>query len=183
MQGHMAASPRKPPPLQLLMATPPKMKGQAQPYPQTPLLKGKDALSHATSSMGTCMFAASRVVLGIVCFTSPSKAADTFGLGVASGWVQAMGVRDITFGVATLMLHLSHRPALRVWLPLCMCIPLGDAYVVATFGEGNGVRSGQFCMHIAAAFLVLILAICVHMDPLIMPRMVLGRPISAHDNV
>ena len=95
-----------------------------------------------------------------------------------------MGVRDVTIGIATLALHLSHRPALRAWLPLCVLIPLGDAYVVATFGDGQGIRSGPFMMHIATAALVLFLAACAHMDPLIMPRMVLGRAIdNAHDNV
>ena len=177
--------PRKPPPLQVLISTPPNMKGHTTvPYPQTPLLKGKDAVSHAVSSMGTCLFSAGRIVLGIMCFVSPGSAANTFGLPAAPGWSQAMGVHDCTIGIATLVLHLSHRSALRAWLPLCMLIPMGDAYVVATFGDGQGVRSGPFMMHIAAAALVLFLAVCVHLDPLIMPRMVLGRAIdNVHDSL
>ena len=163
----------------MLLATPPKMKGQsANSYPQTPVLKGREAVSHAVSSMGTCLFAAGRVVLGVMCFVSPNNAATTYGLASAAGWVQANGARDIFLGVATMGLHMTHRASLRIFLPISAMIPLGDAYVVATFGDVGGVRSGQCMMHLFAAALVLFLAACVWSDPLVMPRMVLGRPVS-----
>lgn len=150
MGGEYGTPPRKPPALQLLR-TPPKElfrnRGDNPPAssypPQTPVLKGKDAVSHAVSNLGTCLFGAGQVVLGVMCFYSPSSAAATYGLTAAEGWVQANGMRDIVIGIATMALHISHRAALRVWLPLCMLVPLSDCFVVAAWGGGLSSGAAQ----------------------------------------
>lgn len=163
----------------MLISTPPKMKGhpQSQSYPQTPVLKGSAAVSNAISNMGTCLLAAGRVVLGAMCFVDPTTAANTYGLPPVAGWVQATGVRDMVIGITTICLFVTYRPSLRVWLPLCALIPLGDAYVVVAFADAN-TRSNQCMVHLFAAALLMFLTACIWNDPLVMPRMVLGRPIS-----
>ena len=176
-------TPKRPPPLQLtdLLHTPLRGKLPASAYPQTPVLKGRDAVANAFASFGTSMVSCGFIVLGIVSFLHPSAAAKTYGLPAeAGGWAQAAGVRDVALGAATFALHVTHRGALKVFLPIVALVPIGDAFVVAKLG--GGLASGACQMHIAAACCVLVLAVCVHLDPLVptnTTRVVTGRAVDS----
>ena len=149
------------------------MKGQL--YPQTPLLKGRDALANATSGAGSAILAVSFIGYGIRCFTSPAPVSASYGFGAASdGWMAAIGVRNIALGVQTLTLICSHRSALRVFVPGLALVPIGDYYVVATYG--NGVSAFTF---LCAACCIVLVALAIHFDPLLKGRMILGRAVLA----
>ena len=140
--------------------------------PQTPLLKGRDALANATSGAGSAILSVSFIGYGIRCFTSPAHVASSYGLGAASdGWVAAIGVRNIALGVQTLVLICSHRSALRVFVPGLALVPIGDCYVVAAYGSGSGFT------FLCAACCILLVALAIHFDPLLKGRMILGRAV------
>ena len=74
-----------------------------------------------------------------------------------------------------MLLHMTQRQALRVWLPVCLLVPLGDWFVVVKYGQGVASAAAQ--MHAAAGFLVMVLSFAVHTDPLIVPRVSIGRAV------
>ena len=154
----------KPPPIDL-PSTPVSNRGGKSTYPQTPVLKGRDALAHAFAGLGTSLISGGFIVMCVLSFVSPGAAAKTYGID-PSGHVRAHGLRDGMIGVATFTLHVMKRSALRVWLPVVALVPLGDAAVAASWGDSS---SSACQAQIAAAGLVLLLAVAVHFDPLL-PR-------------
>ena len=135
----------KPPPLTMLkspnLQTPPQRRVGNTSYAMTPTLKGTDALANAFAMFGTALLSCSFLVLGATAFIPPPQAASTYGLDETSaGWMQACGMRDVVLGIATMALHATHRAALRVFLPVVLLVPLGDAWVVSRHGaDGDGL--------------------------------------------
>jgi hypothetical protein len=75
------------------------------------------------------------VLLGVALVASPALGAAIFGLplppGSAAGYVPAIGVRDIVFGLYILALAwFSSRRAVGIVLALTALIPLGDILVL-----------------------------------------------------
>ena len=153
---------KRPPPIQIK-----DERGKAMPYPQTPILKGRDALSHAFAGFGTSLVSGTMIVLCVMSFTHREAAARTYGLSPTSAWVQLHGIRDGVLGVTTFTLHILNRAALRVWLPLVTLVPLVDSAIIAIWGAGP--KSAACQMQIAGACFILLLAVCVYLDPLL-PR-------------
>ena len=60
-------------PHSLLLEPPPSKESLA--YPQTPLLKGRDAVANATSGSGTMVLAVAFIVIGCNCFAYPASVA------------------------------------------------------------------------------------------------------------
>ena len=75
------------------------------------------------------------VLLGLVLIVAPTVGATIFGLplppGSAAGYVPAIGVRDIAFGLYILALAwFSSRRAVGIVLALTALIPVGDILVL-----------------------------------------------------
>ena len=75
------------------------------------------------------------VLLGLVLIVTPTVGAGIFGLplppGSAAGYVPAIGVRDIAFGLYILALAwFSSRRAVGIVLALTALIPVGDILVL-----------------------------------------------------
>ena len=176
---------KKPPPIQLSQSeTPARSRQQAVAYPSTPILKGRDAVTNAFSSFGTALVAGGMVVLGVTAIADPARAAATHGLiytPAISAAVRTIGIRNVSMGFATFGMHVTQRAALRIWLPCVMITNIGDALVVASSLPGGApVVSPATAMHRAAAFCVLLLAIAVHLDPLLpRPVLVQGRAVES----
>ena len=77
------------------------------------------------------------VLLGLVLIVTPTVGAAIFGLplppGSAAGYVPAIGVRDIAFGLYILALAwFSSRRAVGIVLALTALIPMGDILVLVS---------------------------------------------------
>jgi len=150
--------------------------GPARWYPQTPLLKGRDALSNAMTSLGTSIMGVSLIGFGLRCMSSPAVAAAMHGLREAPpGWGASVGLRDAGLGCVTLALHVSHRSALRVFVPLLLFVPLADFYAIYLSG-GDAAAGVAQC---AGAMCIIALSVFIHLDPLVPSgRLVVGRAIN-----
>ena len=77
------------------------------------------------------------VLLGLVLIVTPTVGAAIFGLplppGSAAGYVPAIGVRDVAFGLYILALAwFSSRRAVGIVLALTALIPMGDILVLVS---------------------------------------------------
>ena len=130
--------------------------------PQTPLLKGRDAVANATSGSGTMVLAVAFIVIGCNCFAYPASVAASYGIPLPDStvWIHLLGVRNITIGILVLAMHMSIRAGLRVLVPCLTVVPAGDYFVLSTHGaSGFG--------HLAAAVCMLMLSVALHLDPLL----------------
>jgi hypothetical protein len=93
------------------------------------------------------------VLLGVVLIVAPRLGAAIFGLpvpeGPAMGYVRAIGVRDIAFGLYVLALAwFSGRRAAGILLAITVVIPIGDILVLLAL---TGLSSpGHLALHAAS---------------------------------
>jgi len=78
----------------------------------------------------------------------------------AKGWMAATGLRDGGLGVTAIALFLLDRPALRIFVPTLLVVPLGDAVVTLQFG-GSAIGAATHCL---GAVAILLLAIFAWLD-------------------
>ena len=122
--------------------------------------------AHFLTLLGSNIMGCGLILLGVACCVAPTAAAEMYGVAAAGSppaitWVQIAGLRDAGLGIATLALFAINRPALRVFVPAILCIPLGDAALTwSAGGSAIGVAT-----HLAGTVAVGILCVCTWLDP------------------
>ena len=113
--------------------------------------------------LGSCILSVGLISLSFLCVTAPEFSAEMYGLPVqaAGGWLAAVGLRDFGLGASTLALFLFDRPALRVYVPSLLVVPLGDAAITLWWG-GTTIGAATHCL---GAVAILLLAIFAWLDP------------------
>tara|TARA_B110001452_G_scaffold40313_1_gene30869 strand:- start:1676 stop:2146 length:471 start_codon:yes stop_codon:yes gene_type:complete len=134
-----------------------------------PQLTGVPWAAHALVLLGSNIMATGLTALGAVCCFDPAGAAELYGIPLPVGeagpaaiaWVRVSGLRDAGLGLATFALFAFHRPALRVFVPALLPIPLGDAALTwSAGGSGMGVAT-----HLLGTVAIGVLAVLTWIDP------------------
>ena len=123
-------------------------------------------VAHFLTLLGSNIMGCGLILLGVACCIVPAAAAELYGvpvpaIGSSVAWVQVAGLRDAGLGIATLALAQFNRPALRIFVPAILLIPLGDAAL--TWSAGG--RASDVATHLAGTVAVGVLSICTWCDP------------------
>jgi hypothetical protein len=119
--------------------------------------------SHFLVQLGSVVMAIGLIGLSIVCTVAPNTASEMYGLSLqdTSGWLAATGLRDFGLGVSTIALFVFDRPALRIFVPSLLIIPIGDAAITLLWG-GSALGAAT---HLLGAVAILLLAVFTWLDP------------------
>ena len=130
-------------------------------------LRGRDRAAHALVLLGSNVMAAGLLSLGIVCIVAPTTAAKLYGISINAedaasiAWVRVAGVRDAGLALATWAIFALHRPALRVFMPALLPIPVADALLTLS---SDGTVAGA-AAHLFGMVAIFILTLMTWLDP------------------